>query len=318
MIFLVLREVEVLDLTGPLQVFHEANRAGANYDIHLCGLEPTVRSAQGVVFGELKPLPTVTEKDLVLLPGIPFSAVRSVSLEAIRWLRRANSTGSRICSICTGAFVLAKAGLLDGRHCTTHWNRIEELTRQYPRAKVLTNRLFVEDGSITTSAGVASGIDLALSIVEKQHGPRVTAAVSREMVVYLRRDGSQKQDSVYLDYRAHLHPGIHRVQDTLIAKPDRRHTLRELAGLANMSQRNLTRVFRQATGISIGAYIEKLRLELAGSLLANPDLTVEAIAQKCGFENSRQLRRIWKKEFGGTPGKFRKLARDADGPIQMP
>jgi transcriptional regulator GlxA family with amidase domain len=228
-----------------------------------------------------------------------------VSRGVLRWLRQAHRAGAQICSVCTGAFILAQAGLLDGRLCTTHWSRTEQLQRQFPRARVVTNRLFVEDGKVTTSAGIASGIDLALSLVERRHGPRLTAAVAREMVIYLRRDGSHKQESTYMDYRAHLNPGVHRVQDALVHQPEQRLRLSELARVAGMSERNLTRVFRQATGISIGEYVAKLRLELARSLLADPHLSLEAIATRVGFESARQLRRTSKKLFGVSPGTFR-------------
>ena len=304
-IFLVLPDLEILDLAGPLQCFHEANRCGADYEILLCAPADTVLSDQGLRLAGLQPLGEVAGGDLLLVPGIRITSLDRVSRKVLDWLRRAHAAGAQICSVCTGAFVLAKAGLLDGRQATTHWTRTEELQRRFPRAKVVTNRLFVEDGPVTTSAGIAAGIDLALALVERRHGPRLTAAVAREMVIYLRRDGTHKQESVYLDYRAHLHPGVHRVQDALSAHPERRRTLRELAGVANMSERNLTRAFRQATGISVGEYVAKLRLELAGSLLADPRLNIEAVAARCGFESARQFRRTWKKVFGTPPSAFR-------------
>jgi transcriptional regulator GlxA family with amidase domain len=192
-------------------------------------------------------------------------------------------------------------GLLDGRQCTTHWTRLDDLQRRFPRARVLTNRLFVEDGQVTTSAGIASGIDMALALVERRHGPLVAAAAAREMVVYVRRDGSHRQQSVYLEYRTHLHAGIHRVQDWLIAHPDERATIEDLARLAALSPRHLTRVFRQATGVSIQEYRTRLRLERARALLRDPSLTVEAVAARCGFESARQLRRVWKAAFGTAP-----------------
>jgi transcriptional regulator GlxA family with amidase domain len=305
-IFLILPDVEILDLAGPLQVFHEANRYGASYNFLLCAPTSVVRADQGVSLADLQPLVDVVEGDLVVVPGIRTTSLDKVSRDVLKWLREAHARRAQICSICTGAFVLAQAGLLDGRQCTTHWTRTEELQRQFPRVKVITNRLFVEDERLTTSAGIAAGIDLALSIVERRHGPRLTAAVAREMVVYLRRDGSQKQDSVYLDYRAHLHPGVHRVQDLLSSQPEERRTLRQLSVLANMSERNLTRVFRQATGIAIGDYVTRLRLELARTLLADPQLSLEAIAARCGFESARQLRRISKRIFGASLASFRK------------
>lgn len=308
LIFLILPDLEILDLAGPLQVFTEANAHGADYDIQLCGSTPRVSTHQQLSLGELKPLVALAAGDLVIIPGIRFASLRGISSDLLSWLRQGYSRGADFCSICTGAFVLGQAGLLDGRQCTTHWNRVDDLGRQFPRARVLSNRLFVEDGRITTSAGIAAGIDLALALVERQHGPRMTALVAREMVVYHRRDGSHQQDSVYLDYRVHLHSGIHRVQDLLSSEPEQKRSIRELARVANMSERNLTRVFRKTAGISIGEYINKLRMELAKSLTANTELGLEAIAERCGFESARQFRRTWKKAFGVSPSHFRKFS----------
>ena len=307
-IFLLLPDLEILDLAGPLQVLHEANGYGSDFHIRLCAATRTLTTTERLLLGELQPLDEVASGDLVIIPGVPFASLTKVDRATVNWVKRAYENGARLCSICTGAFVLGQAGLLDGRQCTTHWSRIEKLQQQFPRARVVTNRLFVEDGPITTSAGMTAGIDLTLSIVERQYGPRQAAAVAREMVVYIRRDGSHKQDSVYLDYRSHLNPGIHRVQDILSSQPERRQTLRDLASVGNMSERNLTRVFRQTTGISIGEYVAKLRVELASSLLADPQLSLEAIATRCGFESGRQLRRTWKKVIGLPASQFRKAA----------
>jgi transcriptional regulator GlxA family with amidase domain len=307
-IFVLLPDLAILDLAGPLQVLHEANKYGSAYDVHFCAADKTLLSTQKVLLANLEILTEIEPKpqDLVIVTGVPFASLNKVSRETVVWIKRAFQVGARLCTICTGAFVLGRAGLLDGRQCTTHWSRVEQLQERYPRAKVVTNKLFVQDGPITTSAGMTAGIDLTLSIVEEQYGPRQAAAVAREMVVYIRRDGSHKQDSVYLDYRAHLNPGVHRVQEILTSRPERRQTLRQLARHGNMSERNLTRVFRQNTGISIGEYVAKLRVELASSLLNDPQLSLEEIASRCGFESGRQLRRTWKKVFGLPASQFRR------------
>jgi transcriptional regulator GlxA family with amidase domain len=298
-------DMEVLDLAGPVQAFHEANHHGADYQVRVCALEPKVRSDQGFWLSDLEPLPDIEAGDLVLVPGARMAVSGKIDGALIDWLREAHRRGAHMGSICTGAFALGEAGLLDGRQCTTHWSRVEDLQRRFPRARVLDNRLFVEDGPVTTSAGIASGIDMALAIVEREHGPMVAAAAAREMVVYIRRDGGQRQNSVYLDFRTHLHPGIHRVQDWLVAHPEERANLEELGSLAGLSPRHLTRVFRQATGVSIQEYRTRLRLERARSLLRDPGLTLEAVATRCGFESARQLRRIWKAAFGTPPSAAR-------------
>ena len=304
-IFVALPHFEVLDLTGPLQAFHEANACGAGCAILLCGPAPRICSDQGLWVSDLQPLPAPEAGDLIVIPGLRMATLDALDPAVFAWVRSAHERGAHVASVCTGAFVLAKAGLLAGRQCTTHWSRVEELGRRFPEASVLTNRLFVHDGPVTTSAGIASGIDMALSLLERSHGPLLVAAVAREMVIYIRRDGVHRQQSVYLDYRTHLHPGIHRVQDWLTAHPAEKATLAALARLAALSPRHLTRIFRQATGISIQEFRTRLRLELARDLLNDPGMTVAAVATRCGFESDRQLRRLWKEAFGTTPGASR-------------
>lgn len=304
-IFALHPDLEILDLAGPVQAFHEANRSGAGYQVHTCATEPRVRTDQGLWLSDLEPLPEPAAEDLVVVPGVRMSSLERIDASLLSWLREVHARGAQVASVCTGAFILGEAGLLDGRQCTTHWTRVDDLQRRYPRARVLGNRLFVEDGRVTTSAGIASGIDMALWMIESRHGPLVAAAAAREMVVYIRRDGGHRQQSVYLDYRTHLHPGVHRVQDWLIAHPDERATLAELARLAALSPRHLTRVFREATGVSILEYRTRLRLERARDLLKDPNLTLETVAARCGFESARQLRRLWKEAFGAPPSSSR-------------
>lgn len=304
-IFLLLPELEILDLAGPLQAFHEAIHAGAELQVRLGSPEPRVRTDQGLCLADLEPLPEPTADDLVVVPGLRFAALEGVGPRVLAWLREAHESGAQLASVCTGAFLLGRAGLLDGRQCTTHWSRVEDLQRRFPAARVLESRLFVHDGPVTTSAGIASGIDMALALLERRFGPLLVAAVAREMVVYLRRDGSHRQQSVYLDYRTHLHPGVHRVQDWLTAHPAERASLAELGRLAALSPRHLTRVFRQATGVSVQEFTTRLRLELARDLLHDPRLTIEALAARCGFASARQLRRLWKEVYGTSPGSAR-------------
>lgn len=291
MIFVVVPEVEILDFAGPLQALSEANRTRERYRIRICATRPRIVSHQGLVLSELEPLPDVAGDALVIVPGMPYHATEKLERKVTRWVANAARAGAHIASVCTGAFVLGEAGLLDGRRCTTHWSRTAELARRYPRARVLEDRLYVTDGEITTSAGIASGIDMALAFIEQADGPIVAAEVAREMVVYLRRDGAQQQRSVYLDYRTHLHPGVHRVQDWIVQNPATRATLEALADVAGMSPRSLTRTFRGATGISVLAFTTRVRLELARTLLHDPGLSMEAVAQRCGM-SARQLRRL--------------------------
>ncbi len=260
-------------------------------------------TAQGLQVGGLAPLPKPRESDVVFVPGYPLAS--DIPAAFPRWLKACDRAGARILAICTGAFILGQGGLLDGRRCTTHWRRTRDLQQRFPKAGVLTGRLFVQDGRITTSAGVASGIDMTLDFIEHEHGPVVAARVAREIVVYIRRDGSHKQESVYTDYRTHIDPGVHAVQDWLIAHPETKCGLPQLAKIANMSERNLTRAFSRATGVSIGEYRQRLRLEHARALLADPRMTIEAIASQTGFADARQLRRLWKASYGKPPSATR-------------
>jgi transcriptional regulator GlxA family with amidase domain len=302
---LLLPDVHLQDMAGPVQVLDEAAQLGGSYRLLFCGVERRVRSAQGLELSNLELLPMVHPTDLVLVPGMSSASLAHLEHVPTEWLVDAHRTGARIASVCSGAFALARAGLLDGRECTTHWKLVDRLRRERPRAHVLDNRLFVEDRGVVTSAGVAAGIDMALALVEKDHGPLVAARVAREMVVYLRRSGDREQLSVYLDHRTHLHPGVHQVQDFLVQHPDKKPKLKELAHLAAMSPRNLTRVFSRATGVTPKQFASKVKLQVARDLVDDPRRSVEAIASSCGFDDARQLRRLWKQTFGVSIAEFR-------------
>ena len=303
-VFAVFPGCEILDLGGPVQAFHEAAMVGARYEMSYRAVTPTVLTAQGLELSGLEPLPDVGPGDRVIVPGYPVMTTR-VPAKFVTWLRGAHQAGAQLCSVCTGSFALGEAGALDGRTCTTHWRRVSELQARFPRARVVGDCLFVMDDGVVTSAGIAAGIDMALALIEQDAGPVVAGEVAREMVVYLRRDGTHHQDSVYLDYQTHLSPGIHQVQQHLVTNPASRETLGELARIAGMSERNLTRGFKRATGISIHDYREQLRLERARDLMRNPTMTLDAVASACGFADGRQLRRVWSARFGEAPSAAR-------------
>ena len=309
-VVLVLPDVNLLDLAGPVQVFDAAGQLGAGHRIEFVADRPDVVSAQGLRFTALDALPAVGPGDLVLVPGarIPPSAGAAplVSPTVARWLRSAADQGASLASVCTGAAALGDAGLLDGRRCTTHWGVVDAMRARYPAATVLDGVLYVHDGPVSTSAGISAGVDLALSLLERQHGPALTGAVARELVVYLRRNGSSAQLSVFVQHRAHLHQAVHRVQDHLAQHLDTPHTLADLAQVAHLSPRGLSRAFTAAIGMSPLAYQQLLRLEHAASLLAQTDLTVQAVAARCGFSDDRQLRRLFSARYGSPPATARR------------
>lgn len=313
-VFLILPGVELLDLAGPLQVLHEASRHfGAPYETRVCALSPEVLSDQGLSLAGLEPLVAPEPGGLVFIPGNPEFPRAQAGAEALEWLWQADRTGVRFFSICTGAFLLGQAGLLDGRACTTHWKYVARLQARFPKAKVIANQLFVTDGPVTSSAGILAGVDMTLDLLHREQGPRLATAVAREMVAYLRRDGAHSQRSVHLEYRDHLQQGIHDVQDWLAAHPCEDASLPDLARVAHMSVRNLTRQFRAAAGISIHDYATRLRLERARELMRNPALTLEAVAGEAGLGEARRLRRLWRQFFGEPPSAARRARGQAQG-----
>ncbi|MDI6102379.1 GlxA family transcriptional regulator [Actinoplanes sp. NEAU-A12] len=302
-IVLVLPDVNLLDLGGPVQAFDTAAQRGAGYRLEFVAADPgEITSAQGLRLAGLGPLPAAGPGDLILIPGPRLRPPGPrIPAAVTTWVRDAVRAGARAASVCTGAAVLAEAGLLDGRRCTTHWSLIDLMRERYPAARVREAVLYVHDGPVSTSAGIAAGIDLALSLIERDHGPSLTAAVARDLVVYLRRDGSQRQISPFLDHRGHLHPGVHRVQDHLAQHLDAPHTLGDLARMANLSPRGLSRAFTTATGCTPLEYQQRLRLDLAANLLAETTLTVEAVAARCGFRDARHFRRLYGTRYGKSP-----------------
>jgi transcriptional regulator GlxA family with amidase domain len=307
--FLLLPTVQLLDLSGPAQVFYEAGKLGSKlYHIIFAGASGQVISQQGLALTDLRLLQDTILKpgDFIFVPGVDFQSFKEGKLKkdirAIRqWLLNQYSNGVCIGSICSGALVLAEIGLLDGKKCTSHWKCIDYMKNYYPKINVQTDQLFVKDRNIYTSAGMTSGIDMSLSIIEDQHGPVLPAKVAREIVVYMRRNNTDRQQTIYLDYKTHFNPSVHKVQDHIISHPSKNYTLDELASVGNKSVRTLTRLFKTTTGHTIVEFKNAIKLELARTLVNNPEYTVEKIAGLCGFENARHLRRVWKKSLGGSP-----------------
>lgn len=298
-VFVIPPSVELLDLAGPIQVFTEAKFYGFNIDLEFYSFQSNTISAVGLPFGKMKNYTKakLQEGDFIFIPGVHFESLeRHISTEKafFKWLSASSERNINICSVCNAAFILGEAGLLDNRECTTHWRRIDLFGQLFPKAKVLTDVLFVKSGNIYTSAGISAGIDLALSILEELTSPYLVNKVARGLVVYHRRSSKHSQQSIYLDYRNHINPKIHQVQDLLIENMASEVSIEKLATLVNMSPRNLSRVFKEMTNITIVEYLTKLRLEKARTLKSNPDYTIDYIAAECGFKSARQLQRILK------------------------
>jgi transcriptional regulator GlxA family with amidase domain len=297
-VFLLVPGLHLLDLAGPAQAFDTAAALGCGYELHYVSEQADVRTAQGLTVRADLDWPRLAPRDVVLVPGwrvgrdIPNGiAGTGLTPDSLDRLRRHHKDGGTVVSVCAGADALGRAGLLDGRRCTTHHDIQDELARRYPRATVVRDRLYVVDGRVATSAGIASGIDLALHLISVQDGPAVAAKVAREMVVYARRNGDEQQASTLLRHRNHLSDTAHRAQDHIEAAFDGHLPLALIASACGVSERTLTRRFAAATGLTPLRYQQLLRLERAEHLIGH-GTTVEAAARAVGFEDPRMLRRL--------------------------
>lgn len=308
-LFFIHDRVHLLDLAGAVQVFYESGNYGVPYDIHFVSDRPDQHCSSNLRVFALEHFSSVQTgpSDIVFVPGYNTQVAVTEGLDPVyTWLRTAQQDGALICSICTGAFFLAAAGLLDGRECTTHWMYTDKLQQAYPLATVLRDKLFVRSGNVYSSAGVTTGIDLALYLLEQRHGAPHSYRVARDLVVYMRRDGNESQESVYLQHRQHISYPIHEVQDWIIHHLGERISLEQLAALAHTGPRNLTRLFKAKTGITVGEYIEKLRVEKAVQLLRDKQ-KIDGVARDCGFQSTNQLRTLLKRHKGMLPNTLRAL-----------
>jgi len=293
-VFLLVPGVHLLDLAGPAQVFFGAADLGHDYVLSYVSEQAEVLTAQGLPLRAEPRLPTLSSDDLVFVPGwrAPrLAGTGPLRPTTLRWLRGHHDAGGTVASVCAGADALGRAGLLDGRRCTTHHNLQEELARRHPAATVVRDVLYVVDGRVVTAAGIASGIDLALHLVATAHGPSTAAKIARNMVVYTRRNGDDQQASAMLRHRAHVNDTVHRVQDVIDTRLADSLRLAELARLAGCSARTVTRLFSRATGMTPLRYQQILALERAEHLIGQ-GATVELAAREVGFQDARMLRRL--------------------------
>ena len=304
--FVVLPGMLLLDLAGAAEAFRIAGNHGGNFVLHFVGPHHEVGSSVGLGINGLKPLPQqLPPNALLVLSGLTDAAEAQHAKElreAVNWLRTVwNHDGHsslRLMTICSGATLAAAAGLLDGKRCTTHHTLIERLRAAAPRALVEENRVFVIDGSIASSAGITTGIDLALELIAREAGPTTALDVARTMVVWLRRDSTAPQLSPFLQYRNHLHPAVHRVQDAIAADPAKDWSQDELADVACVSARHLARLFKTHTGLGPVDFRQKMQLAQIEPLLRRRDVSLERVAEAGGFGSVRDMRRVWLKQRG--------------------
>lgn len=293
-VFLLTPHLHLLDLAGPAQVFSTAADFGYPYELSYVAEQEDVPSAQGLALRADTSWPELTADDLIMVPGSGLPTLATGPRPDRATLERLvahHNAGGSVASVCSGADVLGQACLLDGRRCTTHHDLQDELARRYPGARVERDVLFVLDDRIVTSAGIASGIDLALHLLAMRHGPAAAARVARDMVVYARRTGDESQSSAMLRHRWHLRDAVHRAQDQIDSHYAEPLRLTELAAVTGVSERTLTRQFVESTGLTPLRYQQMLRVERAEHLISHGE-TVEAAAHAVGFADARMLRRL--------------------------
>jgi transcriptional regulator GlxA family with amidase domain len=298
--------VTLLDVAGPAEAFATANRFGANYQIVLlspAGEDVTSNLGFGISVNcavSADPAP-----DTYLVPGadhFPRTPVPPDLAEAAR----VPATGARrVASICTGAFILASAGLLDGKRATTHWKVTAELAARCPTCRVEPDSIYVRDGSTYTSAGVTSGIDLALALIEEDHGPDLTREVARALVVYMQRSGGQSQFSAPLQGPPPQTPALRKITDLVTADPHGNYSLRELAKHLSVSTRHLTRLFNEELSTTPARFVENIRFEMARSLLDQGHNATQAAAL-AGFPSYESMRRVFATKLSISPAAYQR------------
>ncbi|GAA3439828.1 GlxA family transcriptional regulator [Kutzneria kofuensis] len=289
--FLLTPNLHLLDLAGPAQVFSAAAKQGLDYRLCYLADTDTVPTAQGLTVQATTEIPALDAGDMIVVPGCAGDRLTRTPRLGPALMTLLREFPGTVASVCSGAEHLGRAGLLDGRRCTTHHELQDELARRYPAATVVHDVLYVIDGRIVTSAGIASGIDLALHLVATAHGPAIAARIAREMVIYARRNGDDRQASAMLRHRSHINDTVHRLQDHIDGHYTARLPLAELARAVGCSERTVTRLFTRATGLTPLRYQQLLRLERAEHLIGQ-GATVESAAHAVGFEDARMLRRL--------------------------
>jgi transcriptional regulator GlxA family with amidase domain len=312
----------LLDIAGPIEVLRQANRVqdSVRFEVVYVGPQSTLQTSIGVTLSAIKPLPEqLAAGSWIVLAGDVEQVMRCAgetdpgkspadakAEEAIvDWLKATVRPDHKLITICTGAVTLARAGLLDGYACTTHYLSYEELAEIAPKARILENRLYVVDGERYSSAGITAGIDLMLHLVHQCTDESCALAIARYLLVYLRRSGSDPQLSPWLAGRNHIHPAVHRAQDAIASDLTKSWSLAALARVAGASDRHLSRLFHEHVGMSIPEYSNRLRVAYAQELLRETHIDMERVAEQSGFNSTRQLRRAWRRLHKTSPREAR-------------
>jgi transcriptional regulator GlxA family with amidase domain len=298
--------VQSLDVTGPLEVFAGAERhTPGTYRIRTASLDGgPVRTSSGLTLVPDGTLDAVPDPHTLLVPG--GQGTRRPDPRLVDWVRGHGPRAARLVSVCTGAILLAEAGLLDGRRVTTHWAYCDKLARDHPALEVDADPIYVRDGHVATSAGVTSGIDLALALVEEDLGRDAALAIARHLVVFLRRPGNQAQFSAQLAAQTARREPLRDVQQWITEHPAADLSVEALAARARLSPRHFARAFRAETGATPGRYVDRVRLEHARRLLEDTADGVEEISRASGYGTPEAMRRAFVKALGAAPAEYRR------------
>jgi transcriptional regulator GlxA family with amidase domain len=304
-------DVQLLDVTGPLQVFATTNemiaKAGGTppYTVSVVARRArSVAASAGVSLATVDLPPLDTPVDTLIIAGGPGVQLAAAETELVSWVRARAQTARRTASVCTGAYLLAATGMLDGRRAATHWSFCDDLARSFPGVRVESDPIFVRDGSVWTSAGVTAGIDLALALVEEDLGRNVALAVARYLVVFLKRPGGQAQFSTALSLQSGEEP-FGQLHAWINANLSRDLSLPALASQAAMSERSFSRRYLEATGLTPGRAVDRLRVEAARQLLSDTTVSIKRIAWQCGFGSEETMRRTFLRLLSTSPQDYR-------------
>jgi transcriptional regulator GlxA family with amidase domain len=306
--------VQALDVAGPVDVFAEANQflpPDKRYHVTVLGAESgTVRASNGMALVADETFERAGQAfDLALVAGGPALPESGPDDRLTDWLTNVAARCPRYGSICTGAFALGHAGLLDDRNVTTHWQHAAQLAERFPRARVDYDRIYLRDEALVTSAGVTAGIDLSLALVAEDHGPRTALAVAKRLVVFAQRQGGQSQFSPYLTAPADEASPVARVQAYVMEHIGGSFTVKQLADVAGMSARNFARVFVQETKVTPHEFVERARVDAARKQLESTAAALKTIAYDCGFGTADRMRIVFARRIGVTPMQYRERFR---------
>ncbi|QNI33745.1 DJ-1/PfpI family protein [Alloacidobacterium dinghuense] len=295
--------VQVLDVTGPLEVFSNV----PDYQVEVVSWDGSDHLAtnRGISIGNAVSRESVSGAiDTLVIAGGPGAESGEYNANYLRWVAEVARRSRRVASICTGAFVLAAAGLLDGKRAVTHWSFCDRLAREFPKVDVLPNPIFLRDGSIYTSAGITSGIDLSLALVEEDHGHQTALSVARQLVMFLVRPGGQAQYSHMLSRQATTFEPLRELQVYMLENLKADLSVEALAERIGMSPRHFSRVCLREMKMNPGQFVDRLRVEAAQQMIDSSSMGLKEIADACGFGSADSMRRTFQRVMGITAGEY--------------